>query len=113
MTETIKLAVCAPKLVAHMRHAFTNKSQALAELMQNARRAGATQVAFAVNEKAKTLAVRDNGCGLEDFQALFTIAESGWDSETQAEERPYGIGFLAALYAAESRSRAREDGRSS
>ena len=101
MTDAIKLTVNAANLVRHLRNAFTRTDTVLAELMQNARRAGATSVAFQCDETTRTLSVEDNGRGLEDPQAMFSIGESGWDTETMTDERPYGLGFMAAIYAAE------------
>ena len=46
----------------------------------------------------KTLTVRDDGCGIGDYQTLFTLAESGWDAETIENEMPFGLGFLSALF---------------
>ena len=46
----------------------------------------------------KTLTVRDDGCGIGDYQTLFTLAESGWDAETIENEVPFGLGFLSALF---------------
>ena len=48
--------------------------------------------------ETKTLTVRDDGCGIGDYQALFTLAESGWDAETIENEMPFGLGFLSALF---------------
>ena len=101
MTDAVKLTVNAANLVRHLRNAFTRTDTVLAELMQNARRAGATSVAFQCDEATRTLSVEDNGRGLEDPQAMFSIGESGWDTETMTDERPYGMGFMAAIYAAE------------
>ena len=100
-TETVKLTVNAANLVRHLRNAFTHTDTVLAELMQNARRAGATSVAFQCDEMTRTLSVVDNGRGLEDPQAMFSIGESGWDTEMMTDEHPYGMGFMAAIYAAE------------
>jgi len=47
------------------------------------------------------LEVRDDGCGLSDFDTLFCLARSGWDLEIVTREAPFGVGFLAALYACE------------
>ena len=100
-TETVKLTVNAANLVRHLRNAFTSTATVLAELMQNARRAGATSVAFQFDETTRILSVEDNGRGLADPQAMFSIGESGWDPQTMTDERPYGMGFMAAIYAAE------------
>lgn len=38
--------------------------------------------------------------GISDLQNLLTIAESGWDSDTEAAESPFGMGFFAAIFSA-------------
>lgn len=67
----------------------------LAEALQNAQRAKATEVEIWVTDKS--VKVTDNGPGLENPEDLFTIAQTGWDSETTAQQQPFGIGFFAAL----------------
>jgi len=71
----------------------------LGELMANSRRAGATKVEIDFAPETKTLVVRDDGCGIDCYQTLFTIAESGWDAEIVEQEHPFGLGFLSALFA--------------
>ena len=99
-TETA-LRVNQEKLVKNLRFSFTNASTVLAELMQNARRAGAAKVEIDFFPESKTLAVCDDGCGIDCFQTLLTVAESGWDAELVEREHPFGIGFLSALFACE------------
>ena len=70
------------------------------ELLQNARRAGASCVGLTYEPKAKRLVVRDDGCGIADFQTLLTLGESGWSEAVQRTEHPFGLGFLQSLYAA-------------
>lgn len=82
------------------RFAFSNRYTLITELLQNARRAGATSIDVEYDEEAKTLRVSDDGSGVEDFQALLTINKSGWDEETKAEELPFGVGFSKCLYSA-------------
>lgn len=69
--------------------------------MQNARRAGATKIHFQMEDESKKLEVIDNGCGIADFQNLLSVADSGWDESTVANERPFGMGWLSCLYAAD------------
>ena len=64
--------------------------------MQNARRAGATEIRFSISNGSIT--IDDNGSGIDDFSELLTVASSGWDAETIQKENPFGLGFLAALY---------------
>jgi hypothetical protein len=46
--------------------------------------------------------LRDDGCGIADFQALLTLGESGWSDAVQRTEHPFGLGFLQSLYSAGS-----------
>ena len=102
MTTTEKsettLKVNQGNLVKNLRFSFTNGTTVLGELMQNARRAGATKVEIDFAPETKTLVVRDDGCGIDCYQTLFTIAESGWDAEVVEQEHPFGLGFLSALF---------------
>lgn len=97
----VTLKVNQQALVRHLKFGFMRPSTVLGELMQNARRAKAIWVAFHYEEAAGRLIVEDNGIGIADLQRLLTIAESGWDAETVAREHPFGMGFLAVVYAAE------------
>lgn len=99
-TETA-LKVNQANLVKNLRFSFTDTTTVLGELMQNARRAGATKVVIDFIPESKTLVVRDDGCGIDCFQTLLTVAESGWDAELVEREHPFGIGFLSALFACE------------
>ena len=101
MKTSVAMKVNQENLVKSLKFSFTNRSTVLGELMQNARRAGATQVTFDYDPVSATLTVTDDGCGIDDIEALLTVAESGWDAELMADEHPFGIGFLSALYACE------------
>ena len=70
------------------------------ELLQNARRAGASRVDIAIEEPTPgrnqcLVTVHDNGKGIDDFQALLTLGSSRWDGETQFKEDPAGMGFFS------------------
>src|SRR6476620_10551678 len=95
--NAVSLQVNVPNLVRNMRFSFTNSVNVLSELMQNARRAGATLVQFFYSEDG-TLVVVDNGKGIDDFQKLLTLSESGWDAETVVREHAFGKGFFSALH---------------
>ncbi|MEQ1804293.1 MAG: ATP-binding protein [Burkholderiaceae bacterium] len=82
------------------RFAFTNKLTLVSELLQNARRAGATHVVIEHDAATKRLIVDDDGCGVADFQRLLTFNESGWDEHTIETEHAFGLGFAKCLYAA-------------
>lgn len=70
------------------------------ELLQNARRAGATRVDVSIEENQTrpgtcNIMIHDNGAGISDFQTLLNLGGSGWDGETQIKEDPAGMGFFA------------------
>ena len=66
--------------------------QIIDELLQNARRAGATLVR--VDCDAHRCRVSDDGRGIADPQVLLSYGDSHWD-EHVARERPAGLGFSA------------------
>jgi len=96
--QNIQVQVNATNLLENLRFAFTKSITVISELLQNARRAGASKVELTYHEEDKTFAIYDDGCGIADFQSLLTVAESGWCDEIKNTEHPYGLGFLAALY---------------
>ncbi|MCB1659901.1 MAG: ATP-binding protein [Pseudomonadales bacterium] len=96
----IKLAINQNRLVQNLRYAFTDKATVIAELMQNARRAGSPWVDISFDDTEKTLTIRDQGCGIADFQQILTLAQSEWSEGVQDEEFPFGMGFFSALFAA-------------
>jgi hypothetical protein len=97
--KQVAMKVNQSNLVKSLKFSFTNKTTVLGELMQNARRAGATSVNFEFAPETKILRVTDNGCGIDSIETLLTVAESGWDADVVAQEHPFGIGFLSALFA--------------
>lgn len=97
--KEVAMKVNPQKLVESLKYSFTNKTTVLSELMQNARRAGASSVKFDYKPDTNTLVITDDGCGIESMEALLTVAESGWDADVVEQEHPFGIGFLSALFA--------------
>ncbi|MGD8750942.1 MAG: ATP-binding protein [Anaerolineales bacterium] len=65
---------------------------AFAELVQNALRAGATEIHIQVNPDEGKLTLLDNGRGIRSLDDFLTIGDSDWDSEIV---EPAGIGFYA------------------
>ena len=82
------------------RFAFTDGYTLVTELMQNARRAGASEVIIEFDEEARRLVVTDDGSGIDNFQSLLNFNESAWDESTVLTERPFGLGFSKCLYSA-------------
>ena len=70
---------------------------ALAETMQNARRAGATRVLVAVHGAgdALTITVSDDGAGIADPGLLLSFGESGWSDGLVGREDAAGMGLLS------------------
>ena len=65
---------------------------ALAELVQNALRAGASEIHLTIDAVTGTLTIRDNGCGIQSLEDFLTIGESDWEKEVV---EPAGMGFYA------------------
>ncbi len=96
----VQLSINPSKLVYNLKNAFATKTTFIAELMQNARRSKSPYVHIVINQDVLT--VIDAGSGISDMQKLFCVAETGWDTDTQYHENPFGMGWLSALFAAES-----------
>lgn len=95
----IQVRIHSEGALRNQRYAFTDRFTLVSELLQNARRAGATLIEVSHDEPSRTLRVRDNGRGLDDFQKLLTIHDSGWDIDLQQQEHAFGVGFSKCLYA--------------
>ena len=73
------------------------------ELLQNARRAGATRVDINTDTTCVTppnpaencITVTDNGVGIADPAILLSFGDSGWDNTTVKREDPAGMGITA------------------
>lgn len=88
-------------ILAKADRLFRNDDASLwVELLQNARRAGASQVDVSIHDSEDgpdkcIVTVHDNGSGISNFQTLLSLGASGWDGETQTKEDPAGMGFFA------------------
>ncbi|WP_338811496.1 hypothetical protein V2V90_24545 (plasmid) [Agrobacterium leguminum] len=73
----------------------------LGELLQNARRAGATKVVIDQIDDprfGKAVRIADNGAGLEDPRSLFSLGHSGWSEALSCSEDAAGMGFFALAH---------------
>ena len=93
----MKLAVNQQNALKLLADAFSNRSTFITELLQNARRAGATLIDISTTANGRTLIITDNGCGVSDFSKLMTLCDSGWGADVQESDAPYGVGFLSAI----------------
>jgi hypothetical protein len=90
--ETIQARV-SKRLLSKVDRLFTGTLDGrIIEILQNARRAGATQVTI-TNEKG-LVTVRDNGCGIDDFSKLLDLGDSDWDQAMEEAEDPAGVGVF-------------------
>lgn len=62
------------------------------EILQNARRAGATEVS--VTNKNGLVTIRDNGKGIADFAKLLELGGSDWNPAMEQAEDPAGVGIF-------------------
>ena len=86
-------ATVNPRLLPKADRLFTGTLQGrVIEILQNARRAGATEVAITNHNCYVT--VHDNGRGIEDFANLLDLGGSGWDDACEASEDPAGVGIF-------------------
>ena len=73
-------------------------SDACLEMLQNARRAGATAVNVTTeplpSDKTR-VTITDDGKGLRDPSVLLTFGESNWEASVAKAEDPAGMGFLS------------------
>jgi len=91
-TQTIQATV-NPRLLQKANRLFTGTLEGrIIEILQNARRAGATEV-HVTNENG-FVTVRDNGQGIEDFQKLLDLGGSGWEEDIELSEDPAGVGLF-------------------
>ena len=97
--STVTSGINEGRFIEHLRELFSTSRVVLSELMQNARRAGASKVIFDFAEG--NLVVSDDGCGIDDFAKLITIAESGWSEDVMKAEQPFGVGFSSVSFSAE------------
>lgn len=81
------------RLLAKAERLFTGTLDGrVIEILQNARRAGATEVVISNSDGVVT--VRDNGSGIEDFAKLVDLGGSGWDAAFEQSEDPAGVGIF-------------------
>lgn len=89
------------RLFTSLKHLFASSFSVLGELMQNARRAGATGIDFLFDAEKRLLEIIDDGCGIDDFGVLLALCDSGWDEQTMLSDRPFGMGFFNVFFACE------------
>ena len=98
MTITSIRACVAPEAIATVTRLFNGtEHDILCELLQNARRAGATRVDITTVSSDGThwLVVGDDGQGIDDPQNLISLGASDWCDAVRRAEDPAGMGVFA------------------
>src|SRR5579862_713860 len=98
MSATVIHAVINPAAIKKAGFFFDQSdSTILTELLQNARRAGATHVAISDDlgseENERIVTIEDDGSGISDPQLLLTFGQSGWNDELVTTEDAAGMGI--------------------
>lgn len=90
--ETIQACV-NQRLLTKADRLFTGTLDGrIIELLQNARRAGATKVT--ITNDGGWVTVKDNGQGITDFAKLLDLGGPGWDDACEKSEDPAGVGIF-------------------
>ena len=69
-------------------------TETLTEVLQNARRSGATGVDIRIGDDG-SLTITDDGCGIADPATLLAFGESGWADAVRDGEQAAGMGVYA------------------
>jgi hypothetical protein len=78
-----------------------NLSDIFIELLQNARRAGASLITVETGEgpdRGTNIIFSDNGHGIDDFSFLLNLGDSDWNEAVERSEDPAGMGFFSLLH---------------
>jgi hypothetical protein len=78
-----------------------NLSDLFIELLQNARRAGATLITVETVEGPNSgtkIVFGDNGHGIDDFSFLLNLGDSDWNEAVERAEDPAGMGFFSLVH---------------
>lgn len=103
----MSLIVNEKRLPSTIKRLFKNSvSEIVGELLQNAQRAGATEIHFFLDREAKTIVIRDDGSGIapdkDVWARVLRMADSFYqDSEVEENQKPMGVGLLS-LFALDS-----------
>jgi len=97
MTRTIQAQVSKGILNVANRLFDASLTDILSETLQNARRAGATQIqCWTQDIDGQTyLIIHDDGKGIDDPSVLLNLGYSKWDAQTKELEDPAGMGVFS------------------
>ena len=96
MITPIHVRADARSILRNILNYFSDNFACIQELLQNARRAEASEVLVEIDSRAGAVTVTDNGHGVIDPQDLLNIGKSEWAAGVQAE-RPAGMGLFSVF----------------
>ena len=91
-TKRIRARIDADAIEKVTRFFRADDEQIVHELVQNARRSGATRVQIECG--GEHLTVTDDGCGIADPEIVLCCGKSGWKGDVKRED-PAGMGLFA------------------
>jgi len=95
MQKQIVQAKVSSRLLAKADRLFTGTQEGrMIEILQNARRAGASRVEI-TNSPEGLVTIHDNGHGIRDFSVLLNLGSSDWDPNIEEAEDPAGVGIFS------------------
>lgn len=95
MQKEIEVRVDSSEVLNRVSRMFDGTPRSvLLELMQNARRAGATKIDISFIDR--TLTIAHDGMAFDDFGKLFSLGSSGWEKQGIKNEDPAGMGFFVS-----------------
>ncbi len=86
----------ASSILRNILNYFSDNFACIQELLQNARRAEASEVRVEIDTRAGAVTVTDNGHGVIDPEDLLNIGKSEWNEGVRAE-RPAGMGLFSVF----------------
>ena len=93
--QTIRARIAEEAIAKVMQFFDGTLAQTLHEILQNARRSGATSVAITHERAGGRLTVSDDGRGIGDPAALLAFGRSGWPQDLRGAEHPAGMGIFS------------------
>ena len=93
--RTIRARIADEAIAKVMQFFDGTLAQALHEILQNARRSGATSVAITRDLADGRITVSDDGRGIGDPRTLLAFGRSGWPKDLHGAEHPAGMGIFS------------------
>ena len=93
--QTIRARIADEAIAKVMQFFDGTLAQALHEILQNARRSGATSVAITRDLANGRITVSDDGRGIGDPRTLLAFGRSGWPKDLRSAEHPRRMGVFS------------------